>query len=266
MICTIAVPVCTESTRDPTLPQAIDLAKRTGAKLLLVATAELSREDLAVELPGMEPNPVEKALPEETMWPVEDQSPAAVPETAVMAAAQCEREHVAHRVTVAYGRPAPRLRDISRLVDLVVACRPGFTAEFRLREGMALAHTAACPVLFVAAETLIPSTVAALYDGTVASARTLRFAAGLCKLANLKLHVTATAADRRRLDRLTAEADAVAVSYGIEHEVGGLRGLKAADFPAHAEDDGAQIAAAAATGPFLRAAFKLSSLMVLAGQ
>ncbi len=266
MICTIAVPVCTERARDPTLAQAIDLAKRTGAKLLLVATAELAREELAVELPGLEPSPVEKALPDEVMWPAEEQPPAALPEPAVMAVAECEREQVPHRVTVAYGRPASRLRDLSRLVDLVVACRPGFSAEMRLREAIGLVRAAACPVLFVAAETLIPATVAALYDGTVPSARTLRFAAELCRMANLRLHVTATASDRRRLDKLAAEAEAVAVSYGVEHRVAALRGLRPADFPAYAEEDGAQIAAAPGNGGFLRAAFKLSSLMVLAGQ
>ncbi|MBC7288486.1 MAG: universal stress protein [Armatimonadetes bacterium] len=265
MVYLIAVSVCRERVADPAVSQAIDLARRTGAKLLVVATAPPERGEVAVELPGFEPSPVDRALPQESMWPAEEAQPSTIPEAALATAKECERAGVPCRIKVSYERPAAALKDVSRLADLVVACRPGLSREMRSREALALGAEAACPVLFAASESLIPHAIAVFYDGKVSSSRVMRFAAGLCKLANLRLHVAATAASKPRVEELMSEAEALAVGYGVEHEVVAVRGLNPKDFPAYAEDIGCEIAAAGASSAFMRAGFGLTSIILLTG-
>lgn len=246
------------------MEQGLDLADRLRARLVLVARAAEEREDLSQELPGLEKSPIERAMPKEDFWPVEGGRPAAVPELALAAAARCEELRVAHALVLAYGRFAPRLRDLSRLCDLALLPRPSSPAVLAMREAVRLALSAACPCLFCAASALQPRRFVAWYDGSAASSRALRFTCGLVSALNTSLTVVVSARARNRADELRHEARAVTAGYHVEREITALVGLRALEFAGLADEMGADVAAAPPSKPLIAPALAHSSYMTLA--
>lgn len=264
MIANILLPIAADPSCEVGFEQGLDLADRLRARLVLVARAVEEREDLSQELPGMEKSPVERALPREELWPVEERRPAAVPELALAAAVRCDELRIAHALMLAYGRFAPRLHDASRLCDLAVLPRPSNPAVLTMREAIRLALSAACPCLFCAASVLQPRSVVAWYDGSVASSRALRFTCGLVSLLNTSLTVVVSARARERADELRHEARAVTAGYRSEREITALVGLRPVEFAGLADEMGAAMVAAPPSKPLIAPALNHSSYMTLA--
>lgn len=265
MIVNILLPIAADPCCEVSLEQGLDLADRLRARVVLVARAAEEREDLAVDLPGLEKSPVERAMPQEELWPVEGGRPAAVPELALAAAARCEELRVAHALVLAYGRFAPRLRDLSRLCDLALLPRPSSPTVLAMRDAIRLALSAACPCLFCAASVLHLRRFVAWYDGSVASSRALRFTCGLVSSLNTSLTVVVSARSRNRADELRHEARAVTAGYRIDREITALVGLQPAEFAGLADEMGADVAAAPPAKPLIAPALTHSSYMTLVG-
>jgi hypothetical protein len=229
----------------------------------MVAAAAPEKEDLTEGLPGMDKSPVERAVREESLWPTEPGRPASVPDYAIAAADRCEELRVAHAVTFAYGRLAPKLRDASRLCDLAVLPRPTSPALLTLREALGLALGAGCPCLFSSLTLLQPRHVVAWYDGGAEAARCLRFSCELVALLNLTITVLVSAPSRGRADDLRHEARAVATGYRVDHEITALVGLRPADFAAAADDVAADVAAVPPSKPLAATAIQHSSFLSL---
>ncbi len=261
----ILVPICPSAGSEVALEQAMDLAERLAARLFLAAVSPAQREDLTADLPGMEPNPVDEAVGDEALWPEASAAPASVPKHALVAASQCERRRLLHQIVPVHGLLLPRLRELSRLNDLIVACCPGTVEALSSRDGVALATTAACPCLFTAAKFVLLRRMAVLYDGSADCARALRCAARLASVLNLRMAVTASGPGRRLLEQRMDEARVVAVGYHVEHTVDSLLGLRARNFPAVAEEAGADIVAGPPTRQFAAAALARPSLVSLVG-
>lgn len=260
----ILVPICASASTEVALEQAMDLAERLGARLFLAAVSPAQREDLTADLPGMEPSPVDEAVADEALWP-ETAAPASVPEHALVAASQCERHHVLHRIVLVHGPLLSRLRELSRLTDLIVACCPGTVEALSPREGATLAVTAACPSLFTAARFVLLRRMAVLYDGSADSARALRCAVHFASVLNLRMAITASGSARRLLEQRMDEARVVAVGHHVEHTVDSLLGLRPQDFPAVAEEAGADIVAGPPSRQFAAATLARPSLVSLVG-
>jgi hypothetical protein len=244
--------------------QAFDLAERLRARLVIVASAATAlQEDLGVELPGMAKTPVERAIPEESLWPVPGEGTSELPDFAVAAAARCQDMRIACLVRVAYGRLAPQVREVSHLCDLAVLPRPSSAAIMTMREAVSLALGARCPCLFTALDPLEPRQTVAWYDGKPASARSLRFAAELVSGLNMRLSIFIAAPSRARAHELGHEAEVVASGYHIEHTTRILIGARPGELPALADEAGAHIVAAPAIRPFVSTALQRSSLMTL---
>lgn len=247
------------------LEQALDLAERVDARLLLAVSAPLDREDTIGDLPGMEPDPVERAVSDASLWRVAPDISAELPEHAASAAVVCEREQVPCRVFVVHGNVLLRLRALSRLADLLVSCCPGPMKGLSLRDGVRLAMTASCPCLFTATEPVAVRKLSALYDGTPEGARSLRYAAALCDALNLRIAVTAIGPSRHLLHQRMEEAHVIVVGYHLEHSVDGLLGLRPSEFPIIAQDEAADIVAGPRSRGLLLAALRTPSLLSLTG-
>ncbi|MCX7597849.1 MAG: hypothetical protein N2512_03130 [Armatimonadetes bacterium] len=264
MIANILLPIAADPSCEVSFEQGLDLADRLRARLILVARAAEEREDLSQELPGQEKSPVERAMPKEDFWPVEERRPGTVPDLALAAAARCEELRVAHAWLLAYGRLAPQLRDVSRLCDLAVLPRPSNPTVLTMREALRLALSAACPCLFCAASVLQPRRVVAWYDGSVASSRAFRLTCELVSLLNTSLTVVVSARARGQADELRHEARAVTAGYHIEREITALVGLRALEFAGLADEVGADMVAAPPSKPLIAPALNHSTYMTLA--
>jgi hypothetical protein len=132
-----------------------------------------------------------------------------------------------------------------------------------MREAVWLATSTRCPSIFTALDPVEPRRAVAWYDGKPASARSLRYAAELVALLNLRLTVLITAPARSRAHELGHEADIVAAGYHVEHTTQVLVGAKLAELPALADEAGAHIVAAAAVRAFAASALQRSSIMTL---
>jgi len=232
---------------------------------LLAAQWPREREELPSDLPGLEPDPVEQALPDEPTWPEESLPPSALPEHAFAAVEQCEQRNLTHRVVPVYGQLLPRLRELSRIADLVVVSCPDSPMALSRREAVALATTALCPCLFAAREPLLPRRMVIAYDGSPEGVRTLRSAADLAAALNLRTSATVIAAQRRDLDRLASEVRAVLISRGLEAEVNELVRVRLQEIPGLAAEEGAHLVAGPPVKQFITAALQTTSLLLLTG-
>ena len=264
MIANLLVPMAAGRACEVSFDQALDLADRLRARLVLVATASAApREDLGVEMPGMSPSPIERAVPEESLWPVPGEGTAEIPDYAVNAAFRCQELRIGCLLRVVYGRLAQQAREVSHLCDLAVLPRPTSAAIMTMREAVWLATSARCPCLFTALDPLEPRRTVAWYDGKPASARSLRYAAELVALLNLRLTTLISAPTRGRAHELGHEAEIIASGYHIEHTTQVLVGAKLAQLSGVADEASAHIVVAPAVRAFAASALQRSSIMTL---
>lgn len=266
MIGNIAVAVTTEPAKDVGLRQALDLAERLSARVLLIVPAPLEREEVAAELPGMEADPVERVLSEEPGWPDAEGEMGRLPDIAVRAAETCRTRRIAHEIMVVHGRLPARLRDISRLADLLVLCCPGRPLTVTARQVMWLARRAACSCMLTAGEVGPIRLILSLYDGSVGGARRLRYVCALAAGLNARVTITVTGRSRAGVEQLMDEARIVALGYHVEHKIDALVGMSVAELPSLAQDAGAELVAGPPSRAFISSAIALSSMHVLVGQ
>lgn len=266
LIANILLPMAAGRACEVSFNQAFLLADRLRARLVLVAASSATTqpgEDLGVEMPGMDKSPVERAVPEEELWPVSGEGHAELPDFAVNAAQRCQEMRIGCLIRVAYGRLASHAREVSQLCDLAVLPRPTSAAAMTQREALNLALTSQCPCLFSALDVVEPRRAVAWYDGKPPSARSLRTVAELVALLNLRLTVILTAPNRSRAHELGRQVEVVASGYHIECTTQILVGGKASEVAAVADESGAHIVAAPAVRPFVKAALERSSIMSL---
>ncbi len=200
------------------LEQAIDIGENTDARIQLLTAVEEAE-------PGDEANLVSDSGDDLLAYvdAPSDEEPEAeigLPAFVEGARLRCEEAHIACAVRRFHGEPARRLREQARLAQLVVIgrhCKRSGSERRRLgRTAYNLLSNPPAPMVVTGEEYRGLSSGLLLYAAAAAGGRALNVAGELAGLLNASLDLIAPVSDRRKGQRMVAEARFAVRPYHLD--------------------------------------------------